>query len=267
MRNRIPMRFAALALSMAVAAHAETPFSPLSGADIVILGEVHDNPDHHDLQLIALDGLDPAAIVFEMLTKDEAMLVAGPLARDVAALEQALDWGSSGWPDFDYYAPLMAYGASIPVYGAEVPRETAQRAFGEGAAAVFGDGATRYGLDTHLPSDEQAAREEEQFAAHCEAVPREILPGFVEAQRLRDAELARTALTALEETGGPVVVIAGNGHARRDQGIPALVAVAAPEVRVASLGLLEEDPRGPAPYDVVMITAPAEREDPCAAFR
>jgi hypothetical protein len=56
----------------------------------------------------------------------------------------------------------------------------------------------------------------------------EILPGFVEAQRLRDAALAEAALAALEAHGAPVAIITGNGHARRDWGVPAVLAVAAP---------------------------------------
>ena len=42
---------------------------------------------------------------------------------------------------------------------------------------------------------EQAAREAEQMAAHCDALPEDILPGFVEAQRLRDAALAEDVLS------------------------------------------------------------------------
>ncbi len=61
----------------------------------------------------------------------------------------------------------------------------------EGAAAVFGAAAARFGLDAPLPEDEQAAREAEQAEAHCGALPAEMLPGMVEAQRLRDAALAR----------------------------------------------------------------------------
>jgi uncharacterized iron-regulated protein len=241
--------------------------SAAAGAQIVILGEVHDNPAHHDLQAEAVAALSPSAIVFEMLTHEEAGLVTPELARDAAALEDALDWEASGWPDFAMYYPLLAFAAGGPILGAEVPREAAQGAFSEGAAAVFAGDAARFGLHAALPEAEQAAREAEQLAAHCDALPPEILPGFVEAQRLRDAALAAAALSALEEHGAPVVVITGNGHARRDWGMPAVLAVAAPEVAVLSLGQFEAAPEGEVPFDLWSVAAPIDRPDPCAAFR
>jgi uncharacterized iron-regulated protein len=94
-----------------------------------------------------------------------------------------------------------------------------------------------------------------------------MLPGMVLAQRVRDAALARAALSALDETGGPVAVITGNGHARNDWGMPAKLALAAPGVPVLSVGQLEASPDGDAPYDLWLVTPEAERPDPCAAFR
>ncbi|MBF9058383.1 hypothetical protein HKCCSP123_04230 [Rhodobacterales bacterium HKCCSP123] len=236
-------------------------------ADIVILGEVHDNPAHHAMQADVLSGLSPSAIVFEMISSDEAALVTPSIATDAAALSEALDWASSGWPDFAFYAPLFAFGSDVPVYGAGVGREAAQGAFAQGAAAAFPGDAVRFGLDAALPGPEQAAREAEQMEAHCDALPEDILPGFVEAQRLRDAALAEAALDALAAHGPPVAVITGNGHARRDWGVPALLAIAAPDVTVFSLGQFEAQPEGEVPFDLWTLADPVDRPDPCAAFR
>ena len=90
---------------------------------------------------------------------------------------------------------------------------------------------------------------------------------MVEAQRARDAGLARSALAALDETGGPVAVIAGNGHARRDRGVPALLEAARPGLAVLSVGQLETPPEENPPFDLWRVTEPAERDDPCEAFR
>ncbi len=240
------------------------PFT--AGADIVILGEVHDNPVHHITQAQIVEVLSPAAIVFEMLDPDEAALLTVEAVNDLDTLASDLDWANSGWPNFEFYAPLFGAAAGR-AFGAEVPREDAQAAFASGAAEAFGDGAADFGLTDPLPEGEQAAREAGQLAAHCDALPTEILPGFVEAQRLRDAVLAQTTLQALEEFGGPVVVITGNGHARRDWGMPALLAQAAPEVTVASLGQFEAEPEDPPPFDAWFVTDPVDRPDPCAAFR
>lgn len=238
-----------------------------AGAAIVLLGEVHDNPAHHALQAAAVAALAPTALVFEMIDAEEAGRITPALARDPAALAAALDWAASGWPDFALYAPLFAFAVEGPVLGAEVPRTAAQAAFAEGAAAVFPGDAARFGLDRALPEAEQAAREAEQQEAHCNALPADILPGFVEAQRLRDAALAAVALAALETHGAPVVVITGNGHARADWGVPALLAQAAPGVAVFALGQFEAAPEAAVPFDAWAVAAPVDRPDPCAAFR
>jgi len=233
----------------------------------VILGEVHDNPGHHARQAEVLAGLDPSALVFEMISAEQAALVTPDLAGDAEALAAALDWGNSGWPDFSYYAPLFAFGAEAPVYGAAIDRAAAQEAFAAGGAAVIAGDAARFGLTQHLPEDEQAEREAEQMAAHCDALPPEILPGFVEAQRLRDAALAEAALAALAAHGPPVAIITGNGHARRDWGVPALLARAAPDVTVFTLGQFEDVPEGEVPFDLWALSDPVDRPDPCLAFR
>jgi uncharacterized iron-regulated protein len=264
------MRLAAfLMLSLGLPAQAE-PITPqrldaLSGADIVILGETHDNPHHHAGQARAIAALRPAALVWEMLTEAQARRM--PERReDARQVAGALGWEGTGWPDFSLYFPLVQAAGSARHYGAAVPRAEARRAFAEGAAAVFAGDAAAYGLADPLDAADQAAREAEQFDAHCAAMPMDMMRGMVEAQRLRDAELARVALLALAETGGPVVVIAGSGHARRDQGIPAAVSAAAPGVGVLSLAFLEAPPAAPL-WDLWLVTPPAERDDPCAALQ
>ena len=240
----------------------------LPAADVVILGEIHDNPAHHANQARAVAALRPSAIVFEMLGPAQAARITPALRGDEAALARALDWADSGWPDFALYYPILAAAPGARIYGAALPAPEVRRAVGEGAAAVFGAAeAGRYGLDRPLPAAEQAAREAEQMQAHCHAMPAALMPGMVEAQRLRDAAFARTALQALEETGGPVAVIAGTGHARTDWGMPRALAAAAPEVRVLALGQVEGAPEAPPPYDLWIVTPPLPRdEDPCAAF-
>jgi uncharacterized iron-regulated protein len=238
-----------------------------TSADIVVLGEIHDNPRHHAVQAGVLARLAPSALVFEMISADEASRITPELAGDAERLSRALDWSTSGWPDFAYYAPLFAFGADIPVYGAEIGRDSAQGAFEAGAAAVFSGEPARFGLDRALPEAQQAAREADQLAAHCDALPPELLPGFVEAQRLRDASLARAAVEAHAAHGPPVAVITGNGHARRDWGVPAVLSIAAPELEVVALGQFESAPDDEVPFDLWTVADPVDRADPCSAFR
>ena len=257
---------AMLAAGWAGLAAAEVP-----RADVVVLGEVHDNPAHHRWQAEVVAELQPAALVFEMLLPEQAAAVTPELRDDPVALEAALGWEARGWPDFAMYHPIFTAAPEAAVFGADLLREEVRRAITDGAAevfdAVFGPGAAVFGLDAALPEEEQAAREALQAAAHCDALPEAMLPGMVAAQRLRDAAIARAAIAAHTATGGPVAVITGTGHARTDWGVPALIARAAPELTVHSTGQFEADPGDGAPFDAVRVTDPHPRPDPCAAFR
>jgi len=264
------IRYLALALACAApAGAAEVGPDALDAlrADIVVLGEVHDNPGHHLNQARAVAALSPAALVFEMLTPEQAARATAAARADADTLGAALGWAEAGWPDFAMYWPIFAAAPDAEIRGAAVPRGEARRVFEAPLAEVFGAGAARYGLDRPLPEAQQAMREAEQMSAHCDALPEEMLPGMVAAQRLRDAVLADAALSALGETGGPVAVITGSGHARTDFGVPAKLALAAPEITVLSLGQLERPAGADQPFDLWIVTDPTPREDPCAAFR
>lgn len=237
-----------------------------AGADVVALGEIHDNPMHHAHQARAVAALRPSALVFEMLTAEQAARMPETLP-DAATLASALQWNAQGWPDFALYYPIFAAAPAARVYGAEIPRDIARKAFDTGIAAQFGPEAAAYGLTTPLAPADQSAREAEQLAAHCNALPPELLPGMVAVQRLRDAALARAVLQAMADTGGPVAVITGNGHARRDQGLAVPLALAAPRVTLLTLAQFEETAPETPPHDLWLVTPAPHREDPCLAFK
>jgi uncharacterized iron-regulated protein len=259
----------ALALLLAAPVHvseiSEAGLQILPPADIVILGEVHDNPAHHANQAAAVAAIKPRALVFEMLTADQASRMP-PDRSDAARVEGAIGWNASGWPDFAMYHPIFTAAPDARVFGGALPQGEVHRAVDAGAAEVFGADAARFGLSEPLDPVDQAEREADLAAAHCNALPADVLPGMVEAQRLRDAALARAAVEAMTATGGPVVVITGNGHARRDQGIPSVLALAAPQLRVLSVGQLEGPGGQDQPFDLWIVTGTVARGDPCAAF-
>lgn len=245
-------------LMMSCAAHAQ---------DVVIIGEYHDNPNHHAEQAKRVAEIAPTALIFEMLTPAQAGHVAQDRPQDAAALEAALNWHQGGWPDFAMYFPIFVAAPEAQVYGAGLTRDEASAAMQGGFDDPMEGEASAYGLDMPLPEDQQKAREALQMAAHCDALPEEMLPGIVRIQRLRDAMLARAASQAVAQNGGPVVVITGNGHARRDWGMPAILAEVAPELEVYVIGQTEDAAELSGIYDEVLSAPPPEREDPCAVFR
>lgn len=239
----------------------------MQDAQIILLGEVHDNPHHHAMQTEYVAQIRPRALVFEMLTEEQSSRVTDENRQDTVALERVLGWRDTGWPDFDLYYPIFAAAPQAQIYGAAVPREAARQAMKDGIATWFGPDSDAYGLSDPLPEEQQTAREAMQMQAHCNALPDVMLPIMVDLQRLRDAVLARAALKALDQTGGPVVVITGNGHARRDWGAPSYVALLQPMVRQFALGQTEEDDSPDPSFDAVLSAPSVTREDPCKAFK
>jgi uncharacterized iron-regulated protein len=236
-------------------------------AEIVFLGEIHDNPAHHLTQARFVKAVAPKAVVFEMLTAEVAQSLSDASLVSVEVLERATSWSETGWPALEMYFPIFEAARGASIYGAALPRSAARAAMKQGIADSFGVNAREYGLTSALPEDQQSQREALQMAAHCDALPEHLLPTMVDLQRLRDAMLARAALRALAETGGPVFVITGNGHARRDWGAPSFVAKIRPDVTMFALSQTEDHVTPDPAFDLVMSAPAIDSPDPCAAFR
>jgi uncharacterized iron-regulated protein len=260
----------------------------VAAADFVLLGEIHDNVDHHLLQARLLRAVLAAgrtpALAFEMLTADQQAAVDAALARapkDPDAIAKAVDWKHSRWPDFAAYRPIFAAGleAGTPVVAANLPRAQVKAVVSKGAEALDPALRERLARDEPLAPELLAALREEMNESHCGELPAGMLDPLVLAQRARDARMSERLVTAGEGRGA--VLIAGKGHVRTDRGIPPLLARDAPGRRVVAVAFVEVDPErleapaygeeegtvGRLPYDFVVFTPAAEREDPCEALR
>jgi len=243
----------------------------LASAQVVMLGETHDNPDHHALQAWAVRTLVAAGktpqVAFEMIDRDhQAELDAA--AHDLDGLGTALRWNERGWPDWRMYRPIAeaAQAAGGTLSAANLPADLTRQIARRTEPA---EQAARLGLDSPLPDPVAAALADEIRTSHCNMMPDSAIPGMVRVQRGRDAEMAET-IASLARHSTPVVLIAGAGHARTDRGVPDRLRQIAPGLTVFSLGLIETDqavtdPAAEAlPFDAVWFTGRAEREDPCA---
>jgi uncharacterized iron-regulated protein len=252
----------------------------------VLLGEKHDNPDHHRLQAWLLRALIAAgrrpAVGFEMFTVDDAPAIAQQLAAhpdDAVGLAGAVNWQGSGWPAWGMYQPIAeaALQAKLPIVATNLAPATV-RALGQGgAAALDATLAARLGLDRPLAADTQTAVAEEIREAHCGHAADQQINAMILVQRARDAQMAESLAAAGQPDGA--VLIAGAGHVRRDYGIPAYLASKVPRTSVISLAFLEvsQDLREPTayaarfdrqtlPFDDVWFTPRVDEQDPCAAF-
>ena len=252
----------------------------LDGADFLLLGETHDNPDHHLIQawLIETLGRNRApAVVFEMINQDQAEALDSYLSKEEPTAEglgAALRWDDSGWPDWAIYQPVaeaalaleakIAPGSLAPAQIREVGRNGLENALEAPERA-------RLALDRSWPEDLTAALYEELQVAHCNLLPREAMPRMAEVQRLRDAQLAEALVRVGEAGHSPSILIAGTGHTGATRAVPWYLQAREVTGRVASVALIEVVPgaeeagdyldRGD--HDFLWFTPRAEREDPC----
>jgi uncharacterized iron-regulated protein len=259
----------------------------LALARFVLLGERHDNPDHHRLQAWVLralvdEGRRPA-VGFEMLTEDQAPALArylGSSPQDGAGLGDAVGWNKTGWPEWATYRPIadVALGAGLTIVATDVGRAGMQAMRKDGVTAVPAALVSRYALDRPPTTDDEASMAAEIRESHCNQAPESIIPKMIFMQRARDAHMAETLEAAAARDGA--VLIAGSGHTRKDWGVPAYLRQRAPGASIASVAFLEalEGHAAPAgyaegfharslPFDYVWFTPRVDDEDPCEKFK
>ena len=87
-------------------------------AEIVYLGELHDNALHHAIQARILEELilggGRPAVAFEMVpeTRQASLDAAIRSQASPVEVERQLGWTAQGWPDFAMYWPLFDAGAA-----------------------------------------------------------------------------------------------------------------------------------------------------------
>jgi uncharacterized iron-regulated protein len=246
----------------------------LAAADFVLLGELHDNAIHHRTRgaLITASASRRPAIVFEQFAAS-----GGPLAPPAAgeSRESWLDaqgFDRTGWR-WPLHAPVVeaALTSGRAIWGSGVSREALRSVVRQGPGGAPED-LRRLMEQAPLDAVARAAIDSELVVGHCGQLPEAMIPGMRTAQEVRDASMTRALLSA--SVTGPAWLIAGNGHVRADVAVPRLLRTVAPGRKVLVVGLLERGVEGGLPgsaerqgYDLIIVTPPAVRTDPCASLR
>lgn len=243
----------------------------LAGVDILLLGERHDNPEHHRHQVWFLQQLarvhDRVSVAFEMIDQQQGKLLRQQEFDSADELIDLLDQYPNGWEYSTYYRELFAttIDNGFTIQAANMNRRHLREILRNDKPV---DPAYRHRL-AHAPwsNAQQASLTREIKESHCNMLDKNMIGMMVRAQRLRDALMAET----ITESEQPVkVLIAGNGHVRKDRGVPVYLDQ---DAEILSVGFIEVDPRRlnvedyALPFDIAWFTSPVEREDPCESFR
>lgn len=236
----------------------------LAQADVLLLGEVHDNAQGHALRTRLLQQLHeraprPTVLVMEHFdlrqqdVLDRARADApGDVSRWIAAAAP-----SDRWP-WKLLQPALelARDAKWKVSAANLSR-------GELRAG----GGTTHDRLPPLPPASLAALIETIRVGHCGMLSPSQAESVAQLQRRRDQAMARVVEQSLV-AGTRVVLLAGNGHIRKDFGVPRYLP---PEMqaRAISVGFVErgEPAQSADLYDHALAVPAQARKDPCADLR
>jgi len=237
---------------------------------VLLLGEVHDNAQGHrlryDLLRQRVEGGWRPAIVMEQFDREDQDLLnkaqKGCLdAQCVIGVVNGARW------DWQLYYPLiqLALTYHLPLVAGNLSRADASRVVRDGITATFDRQSVKdYRLDQPLPADVRAAQQKEIAIGHCNMMPEMMIDGLVNAQVARDIWLAKIVR---DQRPLDVVLVAGNGHVRKDISVARWLNLIEPILTVRSEGFVEGGGNNAGLYDVVHQLKTQPRSDPCAKFK
>jgi len=234
--------------------------------DITLLGELHDSAFHHKARARLLLALScpQCTIISEHLPAGQQVVFSDNLSDSLA--KAGFDFKGWGWP---LHEPLFSAieVKKMPLLGGNVSSPLTADIYKRGEEAIPSAFREKFRQST-LSDAARSKLDDDLKSGHCGKLPNRYIPPMRMVQRVKDSFFAH----ALVESS-PSILIAGNGHIRKDYGVPQILASTAPKQRVVSIGFIEQEQWTPKSipalaklYDYVWISPNTVREDPCKDF-
>jgi uncharacterized iron-regulated protein len=240
---------------------------------IYLLGEVHDNPNAHSQRF---------ELIEKLLAKNFKPVIAMEQfdRENQAALNQALNScknadcvikkaGGKGW-EWVYYKPVIetALKLRLPIVAANLSSTDTMKIARNGLAAAISPETLR-DFNLNVPLDRDLFQKQKMAieVGHCHTLPASAFKGMVNAQVARDVWMAKTIR---DNASHGLILLAGNGHVRKDIGVYYWLSRAErTRTQVIAYTEEEDDAQGRSEtsvYDRTIRIEPFERDDPCEAF-
>lgn len=224
-------------------------------ADFILIGEVHTSECDHIMQAKLIEatakhfppGRMPV-VGFEMIGADRQPVLdrfnADPQSFETPEdLAEALNWQENWGYSFELYRPIfeVAFTYNIPLYALNVPPAVMKKYRTQGFDALEPAEAAHIPGLVLPPSDEQYRSLKQSFEQHMKMMNtdeddiRPALERFRRVQSVWDTAMAGNALQVWEQTGRPVVLLAGGGHVEHGWGPAYRLKTMAPGTRVLSV--------------------------------
>lgn len=199
----------------------------LASRDLIFVGEIHDNPEHHLVQVQILQALAQRStaltLAMEFFQRPAQEVLDRYVRGEMKESEflDAADWKGNWGYDFHFYRPLLqiAREKGIRVLAMNAPASIVRKVAREGLRGLTEEERRRVPSDVDLGNK---AHREYLFKAYTEHATPDLkrFEDFYEAQCVWDETMAESLSAHLKEKGGRLVVFAGNGHIIHKFGIP-----------------------------------------------
>jgi uncharacterized iron-regulated protein len=247
----------------------EELFERLVGAQVIYLGEKHDNPRHHELELavareLVERGRRPA-LGFEFFSVEQTSLLMSYATWSSAThpgaargspedfLRSQLGWGEEQQQNWAFYGPLLEFAREqgLPVFGADLSWAIRTRIVRVGI-----DGLTnveRHQLSPtgfHHPVYEKLMRQK-LAKAHCGLADDDYIDRLYQSWVARNDAMAMAITEMLaQRPEEPVLVVLGASHVQYNMGVYERVEEYDPGIVQVNLGFREvaPEPRPVADY-------------------
>ena len=227
-------------------------------ADVLLVGEQHDAPEHHQIKQQVLANLAQrgvlAAVALEMADAGTTTDKLHPSSSE-EQVRLALRWKDNAWPWSDYGPAVMtAVRAGVMVLGANLPGNQMRNRMADSK------------LDAALPGPALKAQQQGIRTGHCNLLPESQITPMTRIQIAKDISMAST-LSQAAVPGKVVVLLSGNGHADRFLGVPQHLS---PDLKVKVIRLSAGPVTGSeeaTAYDMAWVTSALPEKDYCEGLR
>ncbi len=199
----------------------------LSSKDLIFVGETHDNPDHHLIQIQILQAVashSPSLTMgMEFFQKHQQPIVDRYVQGDITEKEflEAVDWKKSWGFDYHLYRPLMQFARErkYRVLALNASNSLVRKVAKTGLKSLEPSERDQLPKDIDLNQDRHRAFLQEIYHEHS---PRDLkeFEFFYEAQCVWEETMASNLAEHLASGRGKLIAFTGNGHIVNKFGIP-----------------------------------------------
>ena len=209
----------------------------------ILVGEKHDNPDHHIIEQKVLDSIlsrKTVPVVFEMLNEQHIDGIK-KLSRDetLSSVKKKLSWGPKDWKWDDYGSLFLSVVLSeSELVAGNISKSISMKIY-MGEAGLLEE-ESRFESMSAPTADQKARIMDDIYESHCEMMERTKLKPMQTIQLAKDASMASAMVTNNPDTGA--VLIAGGFHTRKDISVPVHLKSLDPDGSQVVLRIIEIDP-------------------------